>query len=451
MLLTTSLILGLTLGPACTDYDLKREEDATGAEDSGTVPDGETTPPAAGDPAAALEGAMYFVSECLENSTDTLLIHSVGDVDLTVSEVNVVDVSNGTLTATPSVALPATVPPDGSMSVILTWFPDANVDMTGELEVITDDPRGAAQILDVAGVVSGESQPPTVSLDGPECTSLLLGDPLFMSATASDPEDPPELLWAVWESDVSGVLQEDWVGADGVSTLDIIPPEGEQRITVTITDSCGQSSNTSYVLDVTDTSGSYPGPAPDGLSFDDQGYLWIADYESDRVYQVDPITLGIIKELNLPYSGADGLTWMDGVMLVSFYTSNQVVAIDPCNGAEVDSFNAPGSGVSDVSWDGSRLWLTDYTSQSIYEVDPTSGAVLDYYRAPFAYPNGLAWDGSYFWLTANSTTDKLARLDSNFIELEDYPHTGSDPRGVAWDGTDIWYSDGTLWIIDTLN
>jgi len=445
------MTLTLLLALACSDYDLKRDPEATGADDTASAPGDTDAPVAPGDPGAELEGALYLVSECLAGTSDTLLIHSVGDVDLTVSEVNVLSVSDGTLTVTPGATLPAIVPPGDSLTVVIAWSPDAASEMTAELEVVTDDPRGETQVLDVAGLVVSESTPPVVAIEGPECTSMLLGDPLYMSAIASDSEDPPEALWAVWESELAGVLQEGWVGADGTSELSVVPPGGEQRITVTVTDSCGLSAISSYVLDVTDTSGSYPGPEPDGLSFDDQGYLWIADFDSDRVYQVDPATLGIIKELALPYSGADGLTWMDGVMLVSFYSSNQVVAIDPCNGAELDSFPAPGSGVSDVSWDGSRLWLTDYTSRSIYQVDPTSGAVLDYYSAPFAYPNGLAWDGSSFWLTANSSTDKLARLDVNFIEQESYAHTGSDPRGVAWDGADIWYSDGTLWIIDTLD
>ena len=441
----------LTLTLACSDYDLKRDAETEGTEDSGASPKDTDAPVEPGEPGGSLDGDLYLVSECLAPTSDVLFINSVGEVDLTVEAVDVLSVSDGTLTATPDVPLPAAVPPGESLTVTLTWTPEADETMTASLEVVTDDPRGASQVLDVAGLVVAESTPPEVSIEGPECTSILLGDTLYMSAVAADSEDPPEALWAVWESDVSGVLQEGWVGADGVSELTVTPPAGEQRISVTITDSCGLTGTSSYVLDVTDTSGSYPGPSPDGLSFDDQGYLWIADYESGKVYQVDPVTLGIIKELSLPYSGADGLTWMDGVMLVSFYTSNQVVAIDPCTGAELDSFPAPGSGVSDVSWDGSRLWLTDYTTRSIYQVDPASGAVLDYYTAPFDYPNGLAWDGSSFWLTANSTTDKLARLDANFIELESYAHTGTDPRGVAWDGSDIWYSDGTLWIIDTLD
>lgn len=433
---------------ACSDYDLKRGDDVAG-EDTAGGGGATEQPPTGGDPSAAMEGSAHLVSGCGGEASDVLYIYSVGGGDLTVSEVSVVSASGGSLSATPAEALPATVPPGESLEVLLSWSPEGSEAFYGELYVRTDDPA-LDTALTVTGEVLDESTAPEVTLSVPECASVLLGDPVTLEATAWDAESAPQDLYAVWESDVDGVLQEGWLDIDGTSALSLTPSQGLHTVTVTVTDTCGVSSAAATTLDITDTRGQYPGSEPDGLGFDDRGYLWIADYGSDRVYQVETLTLGIIKELALPYSGADGVTWMDGQMLVSFYQSNQVVAIDPCTGAETGSFPAPGSGVSDVSWDGSGLWLTDYTTKSIYKVDPATGAVLDYFSAPFSYPNGLAWDGASFWLTANSTTKRIARLDTSFQVIEDIAFSGSDPRGVAWDGERIWYSDASLWRVDVL-
>ena len=113
-------MFSLLLVQACSDYDLEREAEADATTDTATVSPPEDTdlPVQPGDPGAAYEGSLYLVSECRAATSDTLLIHSVGDAELTVQEVNVLSVSDGSLTATPGAALPAVVPPGGSVYIL---------------------------------------------------------------------------------------------------------------------------------------------------------------------------------------------------------------------------------------------------------------------------------------------------------------------------------------------
>jgi glutamine cyclotransferase len=438
----------LALALACSDYDLKRGSDAEGVDTDQAAPQ-DTAPP---DEDAAIPGLSVEVfdpvSTCYGPGEGALVITNDGDADLEVQGVLVVSVSDGTLST--EADLPAVLTPGDALTVVLTWVPSAADTLEAELELYTDHPDQPTMPLEVSGEVAFESTPPVVTLSSAECTTLLPGVPVTLRATVSDAEDPADALYYYWEDETGAVLDEGYLDPSGVTEITITPDAGAHDYRLRAVDTCNTEGENTYELTVIDSYYTYPGSEPDGLGFDDLGYLWIADYGSDRVYQVVPDTLGVLQEFTLPYNGADGLTWMNGEMLVSFYSSNVIAFIDPCTSTVVDVWSAPGSGVSDVSWDGSELWAVDYTAAYLYRLDPSTGVTQEVVSAPFSRPNGLAWDGTSFWMTANYPgQEALARLDTDFKVVEEYEHYG-DPRGVAWDGSQIWFSDASLWFIGTI-
>lgn len=434
-------LLPLLLLAACSEYDLKQNDpNNDGAEGEG---EGETS---GLEPNIEVDPSLSLLSACGSLASADLDVRSVGEGPLTVSEITVDWDDNGTVEATPAATLPVTLAPGETLPVALTWAPGESTSFGGVLRVSSDDPDTPRASVDLSGALS-EGGAPLISVEVPDCYTVMLGDEVALVAEITDEESSDDLS-VTWESDRDGTLQTGAADADYTSTLAAALSAGTHTVTVTVTDACGQSASATVQITVTDPSTVYSGGEPDGLDFDGDGYLWVADYGSDRVYQLDPESLGILKRVSLPYRGADGLSWMGDTMLVSFYATNNVVAIDPCDGSELSSWDAPGSGVSDVSWDGTNLWLTDYNSDQIFRVDPDTGARLDVSASPLASPNGITWDGAQFWMTSNAPgSPALVRMDADFTILERYDFRGDDPRGIAWDGTDIWYSNGELgWI-----
>ena len=430
---------------ACTEYDIKKDDGPQdGSDGSGAEGGGEDS-----EAAIEVDSPLDLLSTCDQIASGGFEIRSVGTDPLTVSEITVDWDDQGQVELTPAAALPLDLAPGEALSVDVTWEPEGAEAMGGIIRVSSNDPIEPQASVTLSGAV-GDGSAPLVALSVPDCYTVLAGDTVDLVAEITD-EDAPEDLVVTWESSLDGVVQTGPADADRTSSLSASLSAGAHTITVTVTNACGQTATATVEINVVEARGTYSGGEPDGLDFDGDGYLWVADYGSDLVYQLDPATLGILRKIDLPYSGADGLSWMDTTMLVSFYASNRVVAIDTCDGSELWSWRAPGSGVSDVSWDGSALWLTDYDSGRIFQVDPTDGHALATYSAPVVSPNGLTWDGTQFWLTANGTTPTLARLDSSFAIVERYSFRGTDPRGIAWDGSEIWYSDGSSGLITTLS
>jgi hypothetical protein len=441
----TALLLPI-LALACVDYELSGGKDPG----SGTVDTAAATEPPDGPVAEiALEPLLYMQGICDMPGSDVLIIESVGEADLVVNELALGDVDLGQFEITPPSALPFAVPVGETAEVIVTWTPetgDYSSTLDAELWVrSTAYTEPEVRVAIVAENVQDDNLP-SLSIAGPDCLTIYDGDPVSLVATLVAAGNPEDLI-VTWESDLDGVIQKYTADADSTSTLIATLSPGEHRLTATVTDACDRAGSGSFDLTVTAPEAVYSGPAPDGLAFDDQGYLWIADFESDRLYQVDPLTLGILKALNLPGEGVDGATFMGGEMLVSFYKTNELVFVDLCDGSETGRWNAPGNGVSDVSWDGTDLWMLEYEANRIHRLDPATGASLEWFPTPIDNPNGLAYDGTYFYMTGNGTDPHLGQLDASFNEVQRYNLPGNDPRGVAWDGAEVWYSDASVWTI----
>ena len=439
----TPIALALLLLAGCTDYGLfaldKRADEAPSVE----LPDPQP------EPRLDLEPALHLSSHCLGADSGRLYLESAGEGALTIDQVRLLEGAGAAELELGALALPAVLERGEALEVEVAWTPASGAEIDARLVVSSDDPGRPEAEAAVIGTHQ-DNLAPALTVEFPICSVVAEDQGLRLTATVAD-DGPTEDLWIRWESDRDGLLHEGPADADGRQELQTFLSGGDHVVTVTVTDACGEVGGASHPVQVVPYGGVYLPQSPDGLSFDADGYLWVADWETDRVVRINPASFEILWEFALPYSGADGLTLLGDRILVSFFHSNQVVTLDACTGAQLGSWPSPTpGGVADVSWDGSDLWVVDYLDQEIHRVDPDTGLSLEVFDAPYPFSNGLTFDGENFWLTSNFETNRIARLDGNFDVLQEVPHGGTDPRGIAWDGTWIWWSDGTAGLVEIL-
>ena len=232
-----------------------------------------------------------------------------------------------------------------------------------DVKGLHEDP--VSPLLDTAFEEEEEEQcpdaPPEVSFEAPLCDTVVQGRAVNFSAFVVDDGDPDD-LWLRWESDRDGLLAEGTLQTAGRLTTQLSP--GGHLLSLLVEDACGNQVTSQHTVQVVEPIGSYLPQSPDGLGFDADGLLWVADWTTNEVVRMDPHTFEVIWRYDLPYAGADGVTQMTDQILVSFFHANHVLALDACTGAVIGGWPSPtAGGVSDVAWDGKDLW-TRTTSSS---------------------------------------------------------------------------------------
>jgi len=202
-----------------------------------------------------------------------------------------------------------------------------------------------------------------------------------------------------------------------------------------------------------------PSSFPTGMTWDGE-YLWNSDFNSERIYMIDPDDGTVIKSFPAPGNDPEGLAW-DGQYL--WHVDNgaafdlgceqaklYIYKIDPESGDAIKVFEAPGPGCNaeDLAWDGDYLWYVDGGSEaeaegtsSIYKINPQNGEVVKNFDAPGAHPSGIAWDGTYLWLS-DYWQAKIYKIDPHEGSVLQSFNAPSDyPGGLAWDGRYLWCAD----------
>jgi len=184
----------------------------------------------------------------------------------------------------------------------------------------------------------------------------------------------------------------------------------------------------------------------DGLAWDGS-HLWIADFDTDQAYRVDPSDCSVVHSIPLPGTYPGGLAW-DGTHLWHADATNEMIyRLDPADGSVVASFPSPGGFPPGLAFDGSALWNSDTDCNDLPCVPDeihyvsTAGAILSTYPALGEYPTGLAYDGAYLWHSDNAL-DAIYKLDPADLSVVGmFPSPGSYPNDLAWDGTHLWVVD----------
>lgn len=194
---------------------------------------------------------------------------------------------------------------------------------------------------------------------------------------------------------------------------------------------------------------------PSGAAYeinpDEQGLLWISDFDAGQVWGVDPAG-GFYKVYAVFGSPSDArhaegwLWWADGV-------SNILGRVSTLNGA-VTRWEVPGvSGFYGTALDAQgRLWVTDANSAFLYRLDP-DGAEL----CTFSLPSGgmssyVISDAGYLWL-GDWVNEYLLRLQVSDNSLTSWSlPEGSSPFGMAVDRRgNLWYADQGLNVLARLD
>lgn len=183
-----------------------------------------------------------------------------------------------------------------------------------------------------------------------------------------------------------------------------------------------------------------PGATPTGLAYAG-GSLWVADWEGGALYEVDPSTGAVRREVRAPSPHPEGLASDGELLYVADIETHRIYAFDPDRDLVVRSFETPESSPRGLAYGGGSLWLVDDGANTIYEMVPLDGTILNYYKAPHTHCRGLAHDGEKLWVT-DRVLDEIYALrpdDGAVLFLTKAP--GPFAVGLA-------YGDGDLWLTD---
>ncbi len=183
-----------------------------------------------------------------------------------------------------------------------------------------------------------------------------------------------------------------------------------------------------------------PGSFPTGLTFDGK-YLWLADYKSDSLYQIDLKTQKVIHRIPSPGFWPMGLAW-DGKYLWNVdKQQKKIFQIDPADGAVLNVLDSPSDDPQGLTWDGKTLWISDARKNRIMSLDMSDGTAVKRYDGPARRVNGLTFDGRYLW-ASDRLRNEIYMIDpqnGEIILIVDAP--AAYPRGLAFDGKYLWNVD----------
>jgi len=245
---------------------------------------------------------------------------------------------------------------------------------------------------------------------------------------------------------------------------------------------------TSFAINNVSGDGRNP-TSPHGVTFHD-GYVWVVDFGTDRIYRVypedvydtDEVTLLFSagdSDFNIPitdtdtppinsdgnpigfcgadsgtqYCGGGGLTFAENFLWNASPVTDNIIKIDPVDGDNLETENALAAlafpAPTDITHDGTNFWISDWQSNIITRVRPEDGVILDSIPAPTLTSNiyGLAWDGQALWVAdrADDTIYRVSHTDGSLLNFFSAP--GTNPRGLSWDGESLWHVDAGTGLI----
>lgn len=194
---------------------------------------------------------------------------------------------------------------------------------------------------------------------------------------------------------------------------------------------------------------------PYSIVFDGEGMLWVAD-AGGSIKKFDPNSGNLLANFNnTTISGLHsprGITFNnDGSLWISNQTSDSgsfIAQIDTTSGSIVKKFDALNSQdyASAITFDSSGgLWASGV--YKILHLDTSSGQVLNNFAANpsngFGFPSGLSFDdGGNLWIGgSNAGINKMNPLTGALLQSIDIQ--GFNPQALAFD------SEGMLWTLDS--
>jgi glutamine cyclotransferase len=152
-------------------------------------------------------------------------------------------------------------------------------------------------------------------------------------------------------------------------------------------------------------------PAHAGTAFDGEHLFQIAE---DRIQKIDPTTGRILASIPAPGGGGDsGMAWAEGSLWVGQYQSRKIHQVDPDTGAILRTIES-NRFVTGVTWVDGELWhaTLENDMSELRHVDAHTGEVLESLEMPAgARVSGMESDGGdrFFCGGGNKGTVRTVR------------------------------------------
>ncbi|MGJ7041200.1 glutamine cyclotransferase [Shinella sp. BE166] len=144
-----------------------------------------------------------------------------------------------------------------------------------------------------------------------------------------------------------------------------------------------------------------------GTAYDGRHLFQIAE---DRIRKIDPASGAVLATIPAPGEGGDsGLTWAEGSLWVGQYRSKQIHQIDPETGAVIRVIHSNRM-VTGVTWVDGELWHGTWEGEEsdLRRLDPKTGAVLDTIVMPEGTGvSGLESDGGDRFFCGGGRSGKI--------------------------------------------
>jgi DNA-binding beta-propeller fold protein YncE len=189
-----------------------------------------------------------------------------------------------------------------------------------------------------------------------------------------------------------------------------------------------------------------PGDISMGLEWDGH-YLWVGNFNHFFKVDVEAHPVQELQELrafNAPLWNPFGIDWHEGYLWHTDSWDDIVFEVHPDNPHSfLKRFEMPYYGAAAIVHDGTYLWNSDGQSNRIFKLSPDSGEILEVYGFPGSGPFGLDHDGVDLW-AVSGYDDRILRLDVDSLRvIQAFETPGGSPMGIAWDGEALWNSDFT--------
>ncbi len=185
-----------------------------------------------------------------------------------------------------------------------------------------------------------------------------------------------------------------------------------------------------------------PGYAPMGLAWDGR-LLWVVDSADKTAYAIDTETRITERALPLDTANPEGIAWDGRALWTADAGAGKLSRLDDSDGTTFKSLASPtangGRRTQEIglAFDGDRLYVSDRVTDTIYRMDPNTGAVMDTFPSPGPYAAGLAWDGSHLW-----NVDYETRTLYELVVTDPAPYVRTNRKHERVRYTEAWRNFG---------
>jgi len=107
---------------------------------------------------------------------------------------------------------------------------------------------------------------------------------------------------------------------------------------------------------------------PHGIAWDGQ-YLWSNDFHYHQIIKFDPNLGAPLDFIVSPGdSGSIGLTWFNNTLITADFNTDSMYQIDPITKQVINQWESPYTNPRDMEFDGTYLWFVAWEIQKIYKI-----------------------------------------------------------------------------------